>query len=235
MSLSLVKTVDPRRSDDQLAQEVGRGDCAALEALMRRYNQRLYRVARSILRNEADAEEAVQEAFFLAYRAIGKFRGDSKLSTWLVRIVVNESNKRLRKLNRSKSWVEFDDALEQNDETAEADMKEFSPDQPEKALVRAQTRALIEAKIDQLPTSFRAVFMLRAVEEMSVEETAACLGIPPATVRSRYFRARAQLKKLLAHEIGINIETAFSFAGARCDRIVAGVLARINDTQAGKA
>jgi RNA polymerase sigma-70 factor, ECF subfamily len=227
MPLTLVKALDQNTSDTELAQRIAQGDHGAIEALMRRYNQRLYRVARSILRNDADAEEAVQEAFYLAYRAMGKFRGDSRLSTWLVRIVVNESNKRLRKINRLSTWLEFNEDPQDNDEALEENMDRFSPDQPEQAMVRAQTRHLIETRIDRLPDAFRAVFVLRAVEELSVEETAHCLGIQPATVRSRYFRARGLLRKLLGRGAGGGLEEVFSFAGDRCDRIVAHVLARI--------
>ena len=235
MPLALVKPPDSNLSDAHLARLITQGDRLALTTLMRRYNQRLYRVARSILRNEADAEEAVQEAFFLAYRAMGKFRGDSSLATWLVRIVVNESNQRLRKNNRLSTWLEFDDALERTEEMTETTMEEFSPSQPEQAMARAQTRQLLEAKIDQLPDAFRAVFVLRAVEGMSVEETALCLDIPAATVRTRYFRARSILRKLLARELGTSLEDAFAFAGGRCDRIVARVQSRLDQLQTNNA
>jgi RNA polymerase sigma-70 factor, ECF subfamily len=235
MPATLVKHPDSSDSDLRLAQRVAQGDHGAIEALMRRYNQRLYRVARSILRNEADAEEAVQEAFYLAYRAMGRFRGDAKLSTWLVRIVVNESNRRLRKINRLSTWLEFNSEAQRSDEVAEANMDTFLPNQPEQAAALAQTRQLIESRIDRLPDAFRAVFVLRAVEELSVDETAACLGILPATVRTRYFRARNLLRKLLASEVGADLEGVFSFAGERCDRIVAHVLARLNDGQANES
>jgi RNA polymerase sigma-70 factor (ECF subfamily) len=232
MPLTLVKPSNQKPSDAQLAQRIALGERGALEALMRRYNQRLYRVARSILRNDADAEEAVQEAFYLAYRAIGKFRGDSALSTWLVRIAVNESNKRRSKNNRLSTWLEFDGELERTGEMAQTTMDDFSSDRPEPALLRAQTRFLLENQIDQLPDTFRAVFMLRAIEELSVEDTALCLDIPEATVRTRYFRARGLLRKALARELGDNLDQAFSFAGSRCDRIVARVLARLDALQA---
>jgi len=234
MPLTLVRPSDPPESDAGLAAQVAQGDLRALQILMRRYNQRLYRVARSILRNDADAEEAVQEAFFLAYRAMAKFRSDSGLSTWLVRIVINESNRRLRKNRRLATWLEFGEAPERGDDTAEASMDRFSPDQPQQALLRVQTRRVLESQIDQLPDVFRSVFMLRAVEEMTVEETAACLEIPPATVRTRYFRARGLLRKSLAREFGGNLNEVFAFAGFRCDRIVAGVLARIEAENSGR-
>ncbi len=206
-------------------------DLAALQILMRRYNQRLYRVARSILRNDADAEEAVQEAFYKAYRAIASFRGDSGLSTWLVRIVVNESNRRLRKINRLATWLEFNNDAERDDVTTTMTANEFSSESPEPNLVRSQTRHLLEARIDQLPDLFRAVFILRAVEDLTVEETAMCLGIPPATVRTRYFRARKLLRKSLGDDMGSTVNTAFAFAGERCDRMVASVMSRLREAR----
>ncbi len=230
MPLALVKPAAGSCTDAQLAQRLAMEDIAALQVLMRRYNQRLYRVARSILRNDADAEEAVQEAFYKAYRAISNFRGDSGLSTWLVRIVVNESNQRLRKINRLATWLEFNNDAERGDVTTTMTVDELSSGQPESALVRTQTRHALEAGIDQLPDLFRAVFILRAVEDLTVEETATCLGIPPATVRTRYFRARKLLRKSLGADMGEMVDTAFAFAGARCDRMVASVMARVEAT-----
>jgi RNA polymerase sigma-70 factor (ECF subfamily) len=227
MPLALVKPAGAGDSDTQLAQQLAQGNRDALQRLMRRYNQRLYRVARSILRSEADAEEAVQEAFYKAYCSIGSFRGDSTLSTWLVRIVVNESNQRLRKINRLSTWLEFNSDLQHNDAMSETTMDESPFNQPERELLRAQTRHLLEARIDRLPDTFRSVFVLRAVEELSVEETAVCLGIPAATVRSRYFRARGLLRKSLKQETIEGLATAFAFAGDRCDRIVAAVMTRL--------
>ena len=230
MPLALVKPAAGSCTDAQLAQRLAMEDIVALQVLMRRYNQRLYRVARSILRNDADAEEAVQEAFYKAYRAISSFRGDSGLSTWLVRIVVNESNQRLRKINRLATWLEFNNDAERGDVTTTMTVDELSSGQPESALVRTQTRHALEAGIDQLPDLFRAVFILRAVEDLTVEETATCLGIPPATVRTRYFRARKLLRKSLGADMGEMVDTAFAFAGARCDRMVASVMARVEAT-----
>lgn len=229
MPLALVKPAAGSCTDAQLAQRLAMEDIVALQVLMRRYNQRLYRVARSILRNDADAEEAVQEAFYKAYRAISSFRGDSGLSTWLVRIVVNESNQRLRKINRLATWLEFNNDAERGDVTTTMTADEYSSRQPESALARAQARHALEAGLDQLPDLFRAVFILRAVEDLTVEETATCLGIPPATVRTRYFRARKLLRKSLGADMGEMVDTAFAFAGARCDRIVASVMARLRE------
>ncbi|MEO6972506.1 MAG: RNA polymerase sigma factor [Rhodoferax sp.] len=218
---------DPDLSDVEIAQRIAAGDKDVLRQLMRRYNQTLYRTARSILKDDAEAEDAVQEAYIQAYRAMGGFRGDAKLSTWLVRIVVNESIGRARKRARRAQVIQLNGSMEQYEDVAEVPMNEASSDQPENALVRAEMRHLLEAKIDQLPDGFRTVFVLRALEEMTVEEAAVCLGIPPATVRTRYFRAKGLLREALAREIDFTFGDAFAFAGERCDRIVAGVLARL--------
>lgn len=214
--------------DDQLAQRVAAGDPEAFTALMRRYNQSLYRAARSILKDDAEAEDAVQEAYLQAYRSIGNFRGEAKLSTWLIRIAVNEAIARTRKRTRRAEVIRLEGDTPPESEAPEATMTQSPPEQPEQSAQRAETRRLLESKIDALPDAFRAVFVLRALEEMSVEETATALAIPEATVRSRFFRARSLLREALAREIDTAFEDAFAFAGARCDRIVAGVLARLN-------
>jgi RNA polymerase sigma-70 factor (ECF subfamily) len=217
-------------SDPELALRIAAGDQSAFELLMRRHNQMLYRTARSILRDDAEAEDAVQEGYLLAYRAMDRFRGDAKLSTWLVRIVANEAIGRVRKRGRSAEVIQLDgDSSTGYD--AEGGMNESRPEQPEQSARRAETRRLLEAKIDELPDAFRTVFVLRAVEEFSVEETAAALDIPEATVRTRFFRARSLLREALSREIDLAHGDAFAFAGVRCDRIVANVIARLEHTQ----
>jgi len=207
-----------RLPDTELVERVLAGDARAMEALMRRHNRVLYRTARAILRDDAEAEDAVQDAYIHAYRALDKFRGESKLSTWLVRIAANEALMRRRRNVRLAEVVPIDGTAEE----PEPEMR--NPDGPERDAVRSQMRHLLEARIDQLPDSYRAVFMLRGVEELSVEETAAALQIPEATVRTRYFRARGLLREALARDIDITMEDAFGFDGARCDRIVAEAL-----------
>ena len=192
-------------------------DLAAFEQLMRRHNRALYRTARSIVKDDAEAEDVLQEAYLLAFRAMGNFRGESSMSTWLTRIVINEAIGRTRR--RSAEIIQLD---------GDAAMDEHNG-QPEQALLRSEARRLIEQKIDGLPDSFRTVFVLRALEEMTVEETAACLRIPEATVRTRYFRARGLLREALSRELDVALEDAFAFDGARCDRIVANVLERLKN------
>src|SRR3989475_2201773 len=218
-------------TDLELAQRIATGDKHAFELLMRRYNQKLYRTARSILRDDAEAEDAVQEAYLLAYRGMSGFRGYAKLSTWLVRIVVNEAIGRARKRSRGAEIIQLSSETQEDSEVVEGNMDETLPEQPEGAAQRAQTRRLLESKIDELPDAFRVVFVLRALEELSVEETAAALAIPEATVRTRFFRARGLLREVLAKEIDLAYGDAFAFAGARCDRIVAHVLAELTESE----
>jgi RNA polymerase sigma-70 factor (ECF subfamily) len=200
-------------------------DGAAFEALMRQHNRMLFRTARAILHDDAEAEDALQDAYVLAYQAMGKFRGEAKVSTWLARIVANEALQRLRKSKRRDTIVPLRSShnLEEINEIPEGNMSKG----PERAAERAEMRKLLEKRIDALPDAYRPVFMLRAVEELSVEETAAVLQIPAATVRSRFFRARSLLRESLAAEVDLAYEDAFGFAGERCDRIVANVMARI--------
>jgi RNA polymerase sigma-70 factor (ECF subfamily) len=210
-----------------LAKRAGGGDQRAFEAIMRRNNRALYRAARSILRDDSEAEDAVQEAYIRAYHALADFRGGSSLSTWLTRIVVNKSLERLRQRKREVATVSCDNVINLEKHLELAHTHYPSPEIPEQALMREQTRKLLEQKIDELPSAFRTVFVLRALEEMTVEECAACLDIPEITVRTRFFRARRLLRKALAREMDVVADGAFAFDGERCDRIVAAVLARI--------
>jgi RNA polymerase sigma-70 factor (ECF subfamily) len=217
----------PRRdlSDAELAAAIGRGDADAFVVLMRRLNRPLYRVARSILRDDGEAEDALQDAYLQAYRNIGAFRGDATLKTWLTRIVVNEAIARSRKTSRRASVIQLHGLL--GDGMDENDIDEDGAAQPEQMALRSQVRAVLEKSIDALPDAFRTVFVLRAVEDMSIDEVAACLGIPAATVRTRFFRARNLLRQALSRHIDFAFDDAFGFDGARCDRIVAAVVARI--------
>lgn len=214
--------VAPRTADMAVARRVASGDRAAFEALMRRHNRRLFRLARATLRDDEDAEEALQEAYWAAYRGMAGFRGDSSLATWLSRMVINECLGRLRRSTRRHCLMPV---------LAGEDMEAVPGDDrdlPEKALGRAEMRSLIERQLEALPTELRLVFVLRSVEELSVEETADSLGIEQATVRSRHFRARSQLREALAREMDVAARDLFDFAGARCDRIVAAVHIRLD-------
>src|SRR5215472_11946684 len=182
-----------RQPDDaELARRIAGRDERAFEAVMREHNRMLYRLARSILKDDAEAEDAVQEAYLSAYRGITSFRGGAKLSTWLARIVINEAYGRLRKRKQGGVVVALGPTAGRDEPRIEEEtMADDHAERPDAAAMRVELRQLLERQIDLLPEQFRTVFVLRDVEEMSVEETSECLDIPPATVRSRAFRARA--------------------------------------------
>lgn len=218
-------------SDMELSSRIAQSDMRALEQLMRLHNRTMFRTARAILRDDAEAEDAVQEAYLQAYHSIGSFRGDAKLSTWLVRIVANEALARRRKDVRRAAIVPIrGGGAEEHEFETEAAVR--GENEPESEAQRSELRRLLEQKVDELPEAFRAVFMLRALEELPVDETAAVLGIPQATVRTRFFRARSQLRETLSQEIDLAFDDVFSFLGERCDRIVVAVLDRLKGLQA---
>jgi RNA polymerase sigma-70 factor (ECF subfamily) len=222
-------TLDLALDDIELARRIASGDNVAFETVMRRHNGMLFRVARSILKDDHEAEDALQEAYVDAYGQIAKFRGDAKLSTWLTRIVINEALGRLRKRKRDGVVVPLTAAQPDAQEREEPVLDDRSSESPENAVLRSEVRRLLEQKVDKLPVAYRTVFIMREVEEMTVEETAMCLSIPSATVRTRLFRARALLRESLARELDMATIGVFAFAGERCDRIVAGVLRRVRE------
>ncbi len=210
---------------DAIVRRIVAGDRSAFVLLMQRYNRRLFRLARATLQDAAEAEDALQESYLTAYRSIGGFRGDADLGTWLTRVVRNECLDRLRRHARRQKIVPI---AAQAPEAERDVMPEDRREGPDAAVGRAEVRALLERKLDALPEAFRTVFVLRSVEELSVEETAACLDIPAATVRSRHARARGLLREALAREIDIAERDVFAFGGRECDRIVARVLRRLD-------
>jgi RNA polymerase sigma-70 factor (ECF subfamily) len=217
-----VTPLSGRPSDNELVSRILAGDTTAMETLMRLHNRTLYRTARAILRDDGEAEDAVQEAYLRAYRALATFRGESKLSTWLVRITANEALMRRRRNSRPAPI----EPIEGHADSVEHGEIGFASE-PESEAQRSEMRRLLEARIDALPKAYRAVFVLRALEELTVEETAHALEIPQATVRTRYFRARRLLRESMASDVDTSLEGAFAFAGPRCDRIVREVSARL--------
>ena len=221
--------IESRRSDDAaLAASVAAGDTAAFEALMRRHNRQLYRVARAVVGDDAEAEDALQEAYLSAYASIGRFRGDSTLATWLSRLVLNECFGRLRRQGRRSSIVQIVSSDEDERMAHNVASHESTGGTPLDLAERAEVRALLERKLDALPEVFRTVFVMRGVEEMDVGEVAECLGIPEATVRSRFFRARSLLREALAQDFDLAERDVFAFGGRHCDQIVGRVLERLS-------
>ena len=218
--------------DLALARRIAAGERPAFELLMRRYNRRLYRVARAALRDDAEAKDALQDAYLAAYRGVAYFRGESSLATWLSRLVLNECAARLRRSARRANIVPMVSA-EHHHETVVgvADQAEA----PESFVARTQLRTVLERKVVELPELFRVVFVLRSLEELSFEEIAAILQIPPETARSRFFRARGLLRESLARDIDLAEADLFEFGGAHCDGVVARVLARLTAAATGAA
>ena len=221
----------PADTDDfKLIADAAAGRLMAFETLMRRHNQRLYRTARSVLHDEAEAEDAVQEAWWKAYNHLRDFRADAHPATWLTRIALNEALMRRRRTRSRETLIQPAYQAPHEQDTMppqEPDTAAPASSQPEQMAWRAELRRRLEQRIDALPALYRPVFMLRAVEGLSAPEVAAILALPEPTVRVRFMRARRLLQTAMQHDFDPHEAGAFSFAGHRCDRIVAGVLARI--------
>jgi RNA polymerase sigma factor (sigma-70 family) len=218
--------VGQREDDLTLAHRVAAGDRSVFEVLMRRYNRRLYRLARAYLRDDAEAKDALQDAYISAYRSIGQFRGDAALATWFSRLVLNACAARKRRSTRRENIVPLVNFHHHMNEIA---VVPDSGQGPENLLARAQIRSVLEQKVSELPEVFRVVFVLRSVEELSVEEIADALCIPQETVRSRHFRAKAMLRESLAKDIDLAEGEIYEFGGLDCDGLVAGVISRMQE------
>jgi RNA polymerase sigma-70 factor (ECF subfamily) len=202
------------------------GDAAAVRLVVRQHNQRLYRIARSIVRDDGEAEDVLQEAYARAFANLASFRGEARLGTWLARIVMNEALGRLR---GRRATVELTAAIAAG--ASEAEIIPFpnaNPQiDPETAVAQRELRALLERAIDELPEAFRTVLVARLIEGMSVEETAELLGIVPETVKTRLHRARRLVRDAMDKHIGPVMGDAFPFAGRRCERLAENVIARL--------
>jgi RNA polymerase sigma-70 factor, ECF subfamily len=212
--------------DVELVRRARARDGTAFRTIMERNNRRLYRIARSILRNDSEAEDVVQDAYVKAYTHLDEFRGDARLATWLARITMNEALERLR---HERPAVALD-TLEP--EPPPGQLIQFpqiaAQIDPEQTMAQRQILHLVEQTFDKLPEIFRVVFMARMIEGMSVEETAEILGLKQETVKTRLHRARQQLRDQLDRQIGPLFTDAFPFAGRRCERLTQAVLQRLN-------
>lgn len=226
MTQPRAKQAAPAALDDiELVRRVLAGDADAFRTIMQRHNRRLYRIARSVLRNNTEAEDAVQEAYVSAFAHLAGYRGESSLAAWLARIAMNEALGRLR---HRRSTVDLA-TLEET--RTEAEILQFplsaQSDDPERTMAQRQILQLVEQATDDLPEPYRLVFVTRVIEGMSVEETADLLGIKPETVKTRLHRARRLVRDQLNKKIGPVLMDAFPFAGRRCNRMTDAVMKRL--------
>jgi len=206
--------------DLELAHRAMARDGAAFRTIIKTHNQRLYRIARGVVRNDSEAEDIVQEAYVRAFAHLASFRGDASLGTWLSRIVINEALGRLRKRRRTV-------AMPQNPQAEIIQFPLNPSDDPERTMAQRQILALVERATDSLPDIYRMVFVARVIEGLSIEETSELLGVRPETVKTRLHRARALLRKALDDQIGPVLLDAFPFAGRRCERLTQAVMGRL--------
>jgi len=209
-------------SDEEVVQRVRAGETGLFEVVMRRYNQRLYRVARAILRNDAEVEDVIQQAYVNAYVHLEQFENRATFSTWLTKIAVYDALARARRRGR---FDETDTIDQGDDETMDA-LKSQELD-PERQAFVGELRTLLESAIEALPGHYRAVFVMREVEGMSTAETAECLAITEDTAKTRLHRARMLLREDLYQRAGVVSGATFPFGDPRCSRVVAAVFERI--------
>jgi len=214
-------------TDEEIVRRVRAGDRALFEILMRRHNQRVYRVARAVVNDEGEVEDVMQQAYINAFTHLHQFQERARFSTWLTRITLNEAFGRRRRL-RAESTISLPSL---SDEPAGESMERMTAPQPdpERQAYAGELRQALEAAIDALPEHYRLVFMLRDVEGLSTSEAGAGLGLGDEAVKTRLHRARAMIRRALTARLGSAAEGAFAFEAPRCDRVVAGVLARLPD------
>jgi RNA polymerase sigma-70 factor, ECF subfamily len=213
---------DAQPDDDVLIREVLAGNTAMFELLMRRYNERVYRAARSIVRDEQEAEDVMQQAYVNAFAHLKQFSGAARFSTWLLRIAINEALARVRRRGRYE-------VFDEDRANAAPFMSEHPATNPERQASTHELRGLLEWGIDHLPNGMREVFVLREVEGLSTLEVAACLDVSEDVVKTRLSRGRATLRRLLMERTGATAPEVFRFYRPRCDRVVAHVMATIVD------
>jgi RNA polymerase sigma-70 factor (ECF subfamily) len=222
-----VGAVAPALSDHDIVRRVRAGESELFEMLMRRHNQRVYRVARAVMKDEAEVEDVMQQAYINAFRHLHQFEERSKFSTWLTRIVLHEAFSRRRKLRRSESLTRLESEVDE-ERVASMDMLRSPHADPERQAYAQELTRVLEAAVDTLPESYRTVFMLRDIEGLSTSETGAGLGLREEAVKTRLHRARAMIRRAVTARIGEIAPGSFEFHAPRCDRVVAAVLARIS-------
>lgn len=208
-------------TDQVIIDRVLAGEVPLYELLIRRYNQRLYRVVRAVLRDDSETEDVMQEAYVRAFEHLADFEGRSSFSTWLIRIAVHEALARRNRASRL-TLTDFEDA-----ETTPAELLITREGSPEMHAANAQTRDLLEKAILALPESYRVIMIMRDVEEISTSETAVALDLTEENVKVRLHRARAMVRRELFSRAGATSASAFQFHAVRCDRITTNVMQRI--------
>jgi RNA polymerase sigma-70 factor, ECF subfamily len=208
-------------TDEALVERARAHDRAAFELLMRRHNQRVYRVVRSLLRDADEIEDVIQQSYLQAFLHLDQFGGNARWSTWVCRIAINEALARIRQRGR---FVSIDAASEE----AMADFSKGPDGDPERKAAGREFGAMVEQAIDGLPDIYRSVLILREIEGMTTEETAAVLGVEIDVVKTRLHRARAALRAAIENRVGEQMQSAFTFGNERCDRVVAAVLAKLD-------
>jgi RNA polymerase sigma-70 factor (ECF subfamily) len=211
-------------SDEAIVDQVRGGETDAYEILMRRHNQRVYRAVRAVLGDQPDVEDVMQEAYLAAYRHLASFEGRARFSTWLVRIAVNCAVDRFRQAGR---FVAFDPTQEETFARDIGISRTDGADDPEQQAGDRELVRLLESAIARLPPVYRLAYVLREVEGLSPADAAECLGIQEATLKTRVHRARLLLREALGRDAGAEVSSVLRFDGERCDRVVAGVLAKL--------
>ncbi len=208
--------------DTEVVERVRAGEVSLFELLMRRYNQRLFRVIRSVNTDDLEAEDVLQDTWLHAFEHLGQFEGRSSFATWVTKIALHGA---LRRQQQRKRLVALDDV--NGEMTAEAEQASATANDPEKQAFQGEIRQVLQSAVDRLPSAYRVVFMLRKVEQMSTAETAECLNLSEEAVKTRLHRSRSLLRQDLENQFGPVTAESYSFMGHRCDRTVAAVMERI--------
>jgi RNA polymerase sigma-70 factor, ECF subfamily len=225
--LAGIGAVDAASGDAQLVRRLREHDEEAVRLVIKRYNQRLFRVARAVLRDDGEAEDVVQETYVRAFANLSLFRGEALFSTWLTRIALNEALGRMRRRRAGAGLESFDEAGSQSGGRVIMFPSSGQPDDPEKELARSQVRRVLEQAVDELPEIFRVVFVLRDIEGMSAQETATHLSIKAETVKTRLHRARRLIRAIVERQLSPIFTDLFPFDGARCSSMADRVVARL--------
>ena len=224
-SIQVLQAAAEALSDQELVGQARERNEAAVRLITKRYNRRLFRIARSILRNDAEAEDVVQETYVRAFTGLDMFRGDAAFGTWITRIAMNEALGRLRRRRPTVDWESY------SVNRKEAEIISFPASavsgDPERTMAQGEIRAVLEQAIDELPDAFRSVFVARIVEGMSVEETADLFGLQAETVKTRLHRARVLLRTEIDKQLGPALTSSFPFDGRRCERMTDSLVRRV--------